>query len=97
MAPGDAHATSEPRSPAARSSSRNAREWPPENRCRRAGWFGPSVRDEVRGRIGDLVMAAVEAVGVFQRDVDPLQSSLVGHHGSMTPVEQLVPWIVVRT
>jgi hypothetical protein len=60
------------------------------------GWFGPRVREEVRERIGDLVVAARAPVGVFQREVDPLQSSLVGHHGSLTPVEQLVPWIVVR-
>ena len=60
------------------------------------GWFGPDVRDEVRPRIGDLIVASREPVGIFQREVDPLQSSLVGHHGSLTPVEQLVPWIVVR-
>ena len=61
-----------------------------------AGWFGPRVEDAVRPRIGDVVAAARDRVGVFQRDVDPLQASLVGHHGSMTPGEQLVPLLVVR-
>ena len=43
-----------------------------------------------------MVAAAAGPVGVFQRDVDPLQSQLVGHHGSMTPAEQLVPFILVQ-
>jgi hypothetical protein len=55
------------------------------------GWFGPRVEDRVRPRIGDVVAAAHGSVGVFQRDVDPLQAMLVGHHGSMTSAEQLVP------
>jgi hypothetical protein len=55
------------------------------------GWFGPRVEDRVRPRIGDVVAAAHGSVGVFQRGVDPLQAMLVGHHGSMTLAEQLVP------
>jgi len=61
-----------------------------------AGWFGPKVLDRVRPRIGDVVAAARDAVGVFQREVDPLQASLVGHHGSLTQVEQLVPFLLIR-
>ena len=61
-----------------------------------AGWFGPKVSEWVLPRIGDIVAAAFARVGVFQREVDPLQATLVGHHGSMTPVEQRVPFIVVR-
>lgn len=61
-----------------------------------AGWFGPRVLDRVRERIGDVVAVAFGQIGVFQREVDPLQASLVGHHGSMTPVEQRVPFILVR-
>jgi hypothetical protein len=61
-----------------------------------AGWFGPRVAEGVGDRIGDVVAAASGPVGVFQRDVDPLQSQLVGHHGSMTPAEQLVPMLLVR-
>ena len=62
-----------------------------------AGWFGPEVLDRVRPRIGDVVAAARDAVGVFQREVDPLQASLVGHHGSLTRVEQLVPLLLIRS
>jgi hypothetical protein len=61
-----------------------------------AGWFGPVVFDRIRPRIGDVIAAALGPVGVFQRAVDSLQPQLVGHHGSMTPAEQLVPFIVVR-
>jgi Type I phosphodiesterase / nucleotide pyrophosphatase len=61
-----------------------------------AGWFGPSVSGWVVPRIGDLVAAAFANVGIFQREVDPLQATLVGHHGSLTPVEQRVPFILTR-
>ncbi|MDP9296779.1 MAG: alkaline phosphatase family protein, partial [Actinomycetota bacterium] len=59
------------------------------------GWFGPEVRGDVRPRIGDVVMAASAPVGVFQRHVDPAQARLLGHHGSLTPDEALVPFLVV--
>jgi hypothetical protein len=68
----------------------------PRDQAIAAGWFGPRVADGVRDRIGDVVAAAAGPVGVFQRDVDPLQSQLVAHHGSMTPAEQLVPLLLVR-
>jgi Type I phosphodiesterase / nucleotide pyrophosphatase len=61
-----------------------------------AGWFGPRVPDRVRPRIGDVVAAAFGPVGVMQREVDPAQARLTGHHGSMTPAEQLVPLLEVR-
>jgi hypothetical protein len=62
-----------------------------------AGWFGLPVRDRVRPRIGDVVAAAHGRVGVFDRRVESFLASLVGHHGSMTPAEQLVPFLVHRT
>jgi hypothetical protein len=61
-----------------------------------AGWFGPQVADEVRPRVGDVVAAAHGPVGVVQREVDPTQALLTGHHGSMTPAEQLVPFLELR-
>jgi hypothetical protein len=63
------------------------------------GWFGPpaDLREAVRERIGDLVVAAAGRLGVFQRLVDPGEASLAGHHGSLTSAELLVPWIVVRS
>jgi hypothetical protein len=59
------------------------------------GWFGPRVPDTIRPRVGDVVAAAYGQVGIVQREVDPAQARMVGHHGSMTPVEQLVPCVVV--
>jgi hypothetical protein len=50
----------------------------------------------VRPRIGDVVAAAFGPVGVVQREVDPTQALLTGHHGSMTADEQLVPMLLLR-
>jgi hypothetical protein len=61
-----------------------------------AGWFGPSVSDRARARIGDVVAAASGPVGVFQKSVDPFQFGLIGHHGSMMSGEQLVPLLEFR-
>jgi hypothetical protein len=61
-----------------------------------AGWFGPRVTDGVRARVGDVVAAAFGPVGVVQRQVDPTQARLTGHHGSMTAAEQLVPLLELR-
>jgi hypothetical protein len=60
------------------------------------GWFGPRVSAEVRERVGDVVAAASGPIGVVQREVDPTQAILTGHHGSMTPQEQLVPFLKLR-
>jgi hypothetical protein len=59
-----------------------------------AGWFGDSVRDDVRGRIGDVVAAARGSATMVRRTVEPLESSLVGHHGSLTSAEQQIPLLL---
>jgi predicted AlkP superfamily pyrophosphatase or phosphodiesterase len=56
-----------------------------------AGWFGDRVGDAVRPRIGDVVAAARGSAAVVRRTVEPLESSLIGHHGSLTSAEQRVP------
>ena len=61
------------------------------------GIFGPRVTDKARERIGDVIAAAFDRVGVVQRDVDPAQARLNGHHGSLTTAEQLVPLLVFRS
>jgi hypothetical protein len=61
-----------------------------------AGWFGPEVSDDARARVGDVVAAASGPIGVVQREVDPTQATLTGHHGSLTPAEQLVPFLTLR-
>ncbi|MBH5337388.1 alkaline phosphatase family protein [Streptomyces pactum] len=67
-----------------------------------AGWFGRpedggGVDERVRGRIGDVVAAAAADVAVVASRTEPKESAMVGLHGSMTPVEQLVPLLEVRT
>jgi hypothetical protein len=59
-----------------------------------AGWFGERVRDDVRARIGDVVAAARGSATMVRRTVEPLESSLVGHHGSLTTAEQSIPLLL---
>ncbi|RAV11655.1 alkaline phosphatase family protein [Mycolicibacterium sp. GF69] len=59
-----------------------------------AGWFGPQVSDAVRPRIGDVVAAARGSAAIVRRTVEPLESSLIGHHGSLTFAEQTVPLLL---
>ncbi len=59
-----------------------------------AGWFGARVRDEVRPRIGDIVAAARDSAVLVRRTVEPLESALIGHHGSLTTAEQRVPLLL---
>ena len=61
------------------------------------GIFGPRVTDRARERMGDIVAAAYGQVGIVQREVDPAQARLNGHHGSLTPGEQLVPLLIDRS
>jgi len=59
-----------------------------------AGWFGGRVRDDVRLRIGDVVAAARGTATMVRRTVEPLESSLIGHHGSLTSAEQSIPLLL---
>jgi hypothetical protein len=61
-----------------------------------AGWFGPKVAGYVRDRIGDLVIAARGNFAVVRSATEPRQSRLVGHHGSLTADEQLIPLLVFQ-
>ena len=60
------------------------------------GWFGPELADSVRARIGDVVAAAFGPYAVMQRQVFRPETELIGHHGSLTPEEALVPQLIVR-
>ena len=62
-----------------------------------AGWFGPVVEERVYGRIGDVVAVARDDIAVIANRTEPRESSMVGLHGSMAAVEQLVPLLEVRT
>ena len=61
------------------------------------GAFGPVVTTAAAERIGDVVAAAHSAVGIVEREVDPAQARIVGHHGSFTSAEQLVPLLLHRS
>ncbi len=55
-----------------------------------AGWFGP-VDPGLAGRIGDVVAAPAGQGAVVATVTEPLESALVGMHGSLTAADQLVP------
>lgn len=59
-----------------------------------AGWFGPAVDSEMAARIGDVVAAAHGTGAVVSTKAEPAESGLLGHHGSLTTAEQLVPLLV---
>ncbi|MCX2732216.1 alkaline phosphatase family protein [Saccharopolyspora sp. NFXS83] len=59
------------------------------------GWFGPVVTDSVRPRIGE-VLAVLRDTAVIRSAVEPGESSLRGHHGSLTAAEQFVPLLVAQ-
>jgi len=52
------------------------------------------VEDRVRDRIGDVVVAARTDIAVVRSAVRSRLAPLIGHHGSLTPAEQLVPLLV---
>lgn len=60
------------------------------------GWFGP-VDARVYPRIGDVVVAMSADIAVVATQSEPNESALIGMHGSVTPAEQLVPLLEVRT
>lgn len=59
-----------------------------------AGWFGERVADRVRQRIGDVVAAARGSAVMVRPGVEPVESAFMGHHGSLTSAEQLVPLLL---
>ena len=59
-----------------------------------AGLFGPVVDDEVRPRIGDVLVAARAAIAYYDaRETDTKPQNMVGQHGSLTDDERVVPLI----
>ncbi|MFG1808408.1 alkaline phosphatase family protein [Streptomyces sp. NPDC049040] len=62
-----------------------------------AGWFGPDPDPRVLARIGDVVAAASDDIAIVASRTEPGESRMTGLHGSMTPVEQLVPLLEVRS
>ncbi|MET1062294.1 MAG: nucleotide pyrophosphatase/phosphodiesterase family protein [Aeromicrobium sp.] len=56
-------------------------------------WFGP-VSPDVRGRIGDVVVAALGDFGVFSSREFGIEMKMTGFHGSITDAELRVPVLV---
>ncbi|SHM35164.1 alkaline phosphatase family protein [Cryptosporangium aurantiacum] len=61
-----------------------------------AGWFGPVVRPELLGRLGDVVVAAGPDTALIATEQEPRESRLVGLHGSITPADLEVPVLLAR-
>ena len=57
------------------------------------GWFG-RVEGDVRGRLGDVVVAARDDWALMSSRDFPYEMTLVGLHGSLTPREMHVPVLV---
>ncbi|QHE70734.1 alkaline phosphatase family protein [Rhodococcus sp. WAY2] len=56
-----------------------------------AGLFGPAVRSDIAGRIGDVVAIALDGVAVVRRKKESRLSALPGQHGALTDDELLIP------
>ena len=59
-----------------------------------AGWFGP-VDPALADRIGDVVAAPAGPFAIVATKAEPLESSLIGMHGSLTSADQLVPLLAL--
>ncbi len=57
------------------------------------GWFG-HVEDRVRPRLGDVVAACAGDTAIMSSKDFPFENKLIGMHGSLTPDEMLVPFLV---
>lgn len=62
------------------------------------GWYGPTVTDENRRRIGDLVVACKDTFAVVGVEGEPPHvARLIGQHGGLTGAEMAVPLWSYRT
>ncbi|MEU7853069.1 alkaline phosphatase family protein [Nonomuraea sp. NPDC049141] len=62
-----------------------------------SGWFGPRVRPEWAGRIGDVVAVPYTGLAITAPRAHPIEALFTGYHGSMTTAEQYVPLLEVST
>jgi type I phosphodiesterase/nucleotide pyrophosphatase len=56
------------------------------------GLFGP-VPAAMAARVGDVLAIPYTDVAIVATETEPLESRLVGMHGSLVPAEQLVPLV----
>ncbi|MFI7699105.1 alkaline phosphatase family protein [Nonomuraea sp. NPDC049480] len=62
-----------------------------------SGWFGPRVREAWLARIGDVVAVPYTDLAIIAPTNQPIEALFTGYHGSLTPAEQNVPLLEVRT
>jgi len=55
-----------------------------------AGLFGP-VPATMAARVGDVVAVPYADLAIVATEAEPVESSLIGMHGSLVPAEQLIP------
>jgi type I phosphodiesterase/nucleotide pyrophosphatase len=62
------------------------------------GWFGApgEVDAKMMARVGDVIVAMRDDWAVIASERETVDSRQVGMHGSLTPVEQLVPLLEIR-
>lgn len=62
------------------------------------GYFGSTVTDEARSRIGDVIVACREGIALYDmRHFKPHAMNMVGQHGSLTSAETTVPLLLLPT
>ena len=59
------------------------------------GWLGPQASLEVRGRVGDVILAARDPI-IFSDPGWSQEAAMRSHHGSLTAAEVLVPLVAAR-
>ena len=59
------------------------------------GWLGEGASLAVRGRVGDVILAAREPVIFLDPDLEP-EATMRSHHGSLTAAEMYVPLLAGR-
>ncbi len=62
-----------------------------------SGWFGPRVRADWLGRIGDVIAVPYTDLAITAPSTHPFEALFTGYHGSMTTAEQHVPLLEVST
>ncbi|MCC5580709.1 alkaline phosphatase family protein [Microtetraspora sp. AC03309] len=59
------------------------------------GWFGPAVRREWLGRVGDVVAVPYGDCVIVASRTEAVEAAMIGYHGSLTAAEQNVPLLEV--
>ncbi|WP_017973553.1 alkaline phosphatase family protein [Actinopolyspora halophila] len=60
-----------------------------------AGWFGNTLSDAARERMGDVI-ALARNNGIIRSVAEPNESALRGQHGSLTAEEQYIPMLLAQ-